>query len=144
MTWKEVEERVRGPDEISTDALKSISDYDYCDANNEYVQRFWRVFDAFTNKEKSMFLKFVWGRSRLPGKERLRDRLFKIALMTSRGDGHFPMSHTCFFTVDLPCYTNDEICKTKILYAITTCGSIDTDNYATSIYEAGGNYDDSD
>ena len=27
---------------------------------------FWRVFESFTDEERTMYLKFVWGRSRLP------------------------------------------------------------------------------
>ena len=29
-----------------------------------------------------------------------------------------PMSHTCFFTVDFPPYTNYEILKEKLMYAM--------------------------
>ena len=143
LSWEDVEERVRGPSEISVDALKSITNYTNCASNNKYVLRFWRVFTGFTNSERSMFLKFVWGRSRLPTMERLQDQKFKIALLEGRGD-HFPRSHTCYFTLDLPSYQTDEKCRSKMLYAITTCGSIDTDAQRHNIAEAGGNYDDSD
>ena len=146
LSWEEVEERVRGPSEISVDALKSITNYTNCASNNEYVLRFWRVFTGFTNEERSMFLKFTWGRSRLPTIERLKDQQFKIALsnLGSASNEHFPQSHTCYFTLDLPCYQTDEKCRSKMLYAITTCGSIDTDAQRHNIAEAGGNYDDSD
>lgn len=52
----------------------------------------------------------------------------------------FPLGHTCGFTFDLPRYTTDEICKTKILYAITACGEIDTDGYSLT-QEPGTGYD---
>ena len=148
LNWKEVEERVRGPSEISVEALKSITDYDCCSHDNEHIVRFWRVFEDFTNEQRSMFLKFVWGRSRLPIAERLKDQRFEIYLMGKNEykdhNLNFPQSHTCYFKLDLPRYTTDEACKAKILYAITACGEIDTDEGAYNIDEAGGNYNDSD
>lgn len=146
LNWKDIEERVRGPNEISVEALKSIAYYSCCSSSDEYVERFWRVFSDFTNEERSKFLKFVWGRSRLPPQERLRDQNFTIYLMdASRFSDHnkqFPCAHTCGFTLDLPRYTTDEACKSKILYAITMCGEIDTDgSYYTTGLEEGYNSD---
>ena len=109
LSWNDIETRVRGPDEISTAALKSITSYSCCDSENDYVKRFWRVFDAMSQPERSNFLKFVWGRSRLPPAERLRDQTFYIMLFSegrfSDHDKQFPLAHTCSFTVDLPRYT---------------------------------------
>ena len=33
---------------------------------HEVVQRFWRVMEGLSNKDRSLFLRFTWGRSRLP------------------------------------------------------------------------------
>ena len=133
LTWKDLEEKVRGPSEISVADLKSITDYSNCNPQNEYIQRFWRVFSTFTNQQKSMFLKFVWGRDRMPSVEDLGSQKFKIVLFeeskSNNHDGIFPEAHTCFFQVNLPRYTTDGACKSKTLYAIETCGSIDTDFY---------------
>ena len=136
-SWIEVERRVVGPSTISTDTLKSITDYSNCSPDNEFVKRFWRVFDKFTDSQKSMFLKFTWGRSRLPPAERLNDQRFKFLLFDSsrfdNHDTHFPEAHTCYFQFDLPRYTTDEACREKILYAIESCGGIDTDRGARDI-----------
>ena len=137
LSWRDVEERVRGPSEISVAALKSITEYSSCSADNEYVKRFWRAFEEFTNEERSMFLKFVWGRARLPPADRLKEMPFKLVLLDDNRftdhNSHFPEAHTCFFQFDLPRYTTDEACKSKILYAIEACGEIDTDNSSYSI-----------
>lgn len=81
-----------------------------------------------------MFLKFVWGRDRLPSSDKLKDQEFKIILFDSdKAPDHntiFPEAHTCFFQLDLPRYKTDEAAKSKILYAIEACGSIDTDHDA--------------
>lgn len=34
--------------------------------NEKLVQWFWEVMEEFTNQERSLFLRFVWGRTRLP------------------------------------------------------------------------------
>jgi hypothetical protein len=137
LSWRDVEERVRGPSEISVAALKSITEYSSCSSDNEFVKRFWRVFEEFTNEERSMFLKFAWGRGRLPPTERLKDQNFKLYLFDqykfTDHNLHFPEAHTCFFQFDLPRYTTDEACKSKILYAIAACGEIDTDGSSYSL-----------
>ena len=148
LNWRDVEERIRGPSEISVATLKSITEYSNCSAENEYVKRFWRVFEEFTNEEKSMFLKFVWGRARLPPADRIREQMFKLLLFDdyrfSNHDIQFPQAHTCWFQLDLPRYTNDEACKSKILYAIQACGEIDTDGSSYSVADASAGWDDSD
>lgn len=36
------------------------------DADAPLVQWFWEVMEEFSNSERSLFLRFVWGRTRLP------------------------------------------------------------------------------
>lgn len=36
------------------------------EANDKLVQWFWEILSDFTNQERSLFLRFVWGRTRLP------------------------------------------------------------------------------
>jgi len=36
------------------------------EATAPLVQWFWEVMDEFSNQERSLFLRFVWGRTRLP------------------------------------------------------------------------------
>lgn len=95
------------------------------------------MFESFTQPERSSFLKFVWGRATLPQGDKLNSVGFKLMLeYEGKYENHdimLPNSHTCFFQFDLPRYTTDEICKSKILYACTTCGSIDTDNQANEV-----------
>jgi hypothetical protein len=42
-----------------------------------------------------------------------------------------PRSHTCFFAIDLPNYTKEEILRAKLLYAATYCSAIDNDSSAS-------------
>ena len=68
-TWKEIEYKIVGKKEIDVDHLKQMTTYNNADANTEEVLRFWRVLSEFTNEEKQLYMKFVWGRSRLPLKD---------------------------------------------------------------------------
>lgn len=45
-----------------------------------------------------------------------------------RPDNNYPMSHTCFFILDLPNYSSPEKLHDRLLYAIHNCQDIDTDN----------------
>jgi hypothetical protein len=52
------------------------------------------VFEGFNDKERELYLKFVWGRSRLPyDTENIRDR-HEIYLESDKGDMDFPEAHT--------------------------------------------------
>uniref|UniRef100_A0A7S3K931 HECT domain-containing protein n=1 Tax=Euplotes crassus TaxID=5936 RepID=A0A7S3K931_EUPCR len=129
LSWQEFEERIRGPNEISAEVLQSITTYPGCSSSNEGVKRFWRVFKAFSNEEKSRFLKFVWGRDRLPIKSKLKAE-FKLDMYhnsSAANDAKLPTSATCYFRLYIPNYTTDEICRSQLLLAINSCGEIDND-----------------
>jgi len=66
LTWDEIETRACGDKALDIDKLKNITEYYGCSADNEFVQRFWRVLADLTEEEQTLYLKFVWGRSRLP------------------------------------------------------------------------------
>jgi len=65
LTWEEVELRACGPKDVNTDALKAISEYNV-GADNKHIKWFWQMFEAFPQKSRREYLKFVWGRSKLP------------------------------------------------------------------------------
>jgi E3 ubiquitin-protein ligase HERC1 len=65
LTWEEVELRACGPKDINIDALKAISEYNV-GADHKHIKWFWQMFENFTQMERRKYLKFVWGRSKLP------------------------------------------------------------------------------
>ena len=100
------------------------------------IKNFWKAMSNFTNEERMLYLKFVWGRSRLPLSAEGFDSKHKIARDYSNNpNNHLPLSHTCFFTIDIPSYSTYEILYNKILYAIRFCNEIDTDFTATGALE---------
>lgn len=65
-TGPELENTVCGNPEISVESLRSITTYRGIEPLAPLVKWFWQVLEEFTNLERSLFLRFVWGRTRLP------------------------------------------------------------------------------
>lgn len=65
-TAYELETMVCGSADIPLGLLKSVATYKGIDPAAPLIQWFWDVMEAFNNAERSLFLRFVWGRTRLP------------------------------------------------------------------------------
>ena len=79
--------------------------------NDPHIAILWEVLTSFTMEQRSMFLSFIWGRNRLPATDdEWGEQCMKIhTLENSRPDGHFPVSHTCFFSLEWPRYSSTEV-----------------------------------
>ena len=130
-SWNKVEELICGQATIDVKLFKQMTTYSNCSLSDRTIQVFWDVVKhKMNNKERSRLLQFAWGRSRLPANKQDFDKKMSILLLDhTDGDpnDYLPVSHTCFFQLDLPRYTDADIMYTKLVYAITHCGSIDTD-----------------
>ena len=65
-TGPELEAMVCGSPEIPLALLKSVTTYKGVEAHCGLVRWFWEVMDEYSHVERSLFLRFVWGRTRLP------------------------------------------------------------------------------
>ncbi|TNV74071.1 hypothetical protein FGO68_gene5475 [Halteria grandinella] len=130
LDWRTVEIRATGNKSLDIEKLKAITQYNSCQASEETIQIFWRVLESFNDEERSLYLKFVWGRSRLPA---TTDQKHQITAMQFNQNSCLPVSHTCFFTLDYPRYPTFELAREKILFAIMFCGDIDADRSSGSI-----------
>ena len=129
-TWKQLELLTCGSADVSAEALRARTKYGVGVASTQrHIRYFWAAIRAFTPEQRSLFLRFVWGRSRLPvSAAEWGDTRFTLhTKQTSRPDAHFPVAHTCFFSLELPAYTSASVCHEKLLYAITNCQAIDID-----------------
>lgn len=129
----ELETMVCGSPDIPLNLLKSVATYKGVDAGSPLVQWFWEVMEEFSNQERSLFLRFVWGRTRLPrtiADFRGRDFVLQIMDKYSPPDHFLPESYTCFFLLKMPRYSCKAVLREKLKYAIHFCKSIDTDEYA--------------
>jgi hypothetical protein len=64
---EELELLVVGSPEVDLTLLKAHTQYKNCSADSEIIRHFWTVLDEYSPEDRSRFLQFVWGRSRLPG-----------------------------------------------------------------------------
>lgn len=131
-TADEFETLICGKKEFNVSLLRGNTNYSGCNASDEHIQFFWQVLNELSEEDKEMFLKFVWGRSRLPLTADEFSRPFKITTLSPSSNGTtldqlLPKSHTCFFQLDLPRYTSAEILKTKLLFAIYNCPTTELD-----------------
>ena len=135
LSWEDVELRACGPKDIQTEALKAITDGSDC----KWTKMFWQMFETFTQEERRKYLKFVWGRSKLPNDTSHLEYRHQICVMSHIKKDALPEAHTCFFQVDIPEYESLEIMGKRFRTAIELCGEIDTDYGANNIADEEGN-----
>ena len=125
LTWRQLEEYVCGKMKVDVDFLKSMTTYDDYEETDNIIQWFWEWFTACTEEQKGMYIRFAWGRSRLPKKENFTTK--QVIAKMSGGDGTFPHAATCFFKLKLPNYSSKKILEEKMNYSILNCVEIDGD-----------------
>ncbi len=79
----ELETMVCGNADINLESLKAITSYKNVDINEPIVAWFWEIMEEFSSVERSLFLRFVWGRARLPRTAadfRGRDFVFQVTI----------------------------------------------------------------
>jgi hypothetical protein len=116
LTWQELEVAVAGKPEIDPRVLQANTDYEGYRRDDPTILMFWRVFETFTNEERALWVKFVWGRSRLPQGKRWRKKM-KLTRRPGAPDS-LPLAHTCFFSVELPEYSSEEVMRARLLAAL--------------------------
>lgn len=132
-TWKEMELQACGRPDVDIDLLQANTEYDDdVSPTDAHIQSFWRVLRSFDDCDRSQFLRFVWARSRLPSKTADFQQKFKIHSPTGDGpreepDQYLPKAHTCFFSINLPRYSSDEVMAKKLRYTMYNCIEMDAD-----------------
>ena len=97
--------------------------------SQRHVRYLWQALRKFSPENRARFLRFVWGRTRLPATPaEWGDTRFTLHTRhTPRPDEAYPVAHTCFFSLELPAYTSFAVCYERLHYAITNCLAIDID-----------------
>ncbi len=109
---------------IDLEVLRKHTLYRDLQSSSPLVKYFWQTLESFNQEERQLFLRFVWGRSRLPVSESDWTQQFTLQPMRA-GDEVLPIAHTCFFSIDLPNYSSFEVMRAKLSYAIANCTAID-------------------
>jgi len=137
-TWRELETQVcgRGMTREDVTLLQKNTMYSTHKDNEPLIEWFWQILrDRFDDDQRSLFLMFVWGRSRLPLSSDDFERKMCIQSHSESQNGSapneadkwLPASHTCSFALDLPKYSSFDVLLKQLTTAITTCGVIDGD-----------------
>jgi E3 ubiquitin-protein ligase HERC2 len=143
--WDELEEMICGKPDIDVKLLENITEYSSCSSSDAHIRMFWTAMDEFNNEERSAFIKFTWGRSRLPLNAAGFTQRFKLqSFDKSPADNYLPVAHTCFFSLELPRYTTLEIMKEKLRYAIFNCQAIDGDETSMGMTVAAMGWEEED
>lgn len=96
-----------GSPDIPLHLLKSVATYKGTEPGAPLVQWFWEVMETLSTSERSLFLRFVWGRTRLPrtiADFRGRDFVIQVWLRPFRGElenTHFGLVAQNFRTAGL-------------------------------------------
>jgi len=142
-SWQQLRRQICGVPRVDIPLLKLATQYEGCEEREMWIARFWKVLEMFDDNQRAQFIRFVSGRSRIPARLQDFDKAFRIKyLYTPKNpDLYLPVSHTCFFALDLPKYSSLEIMHEKLLYAITNCNAIDGDmtENARQAFRAGQN-----
>lgn len=118
LTWQETELLACGSPKIDLAVWKQHTRYDGYNEHDEPVQLFWDTLASFSDEQRADFVRFAWGRSRLPrGKW---PQPFKLTKKSGRdATQSLPVAHTCFFSVELPPYATAEKMQQMLLATIT-------------------------
>jgi hypothetical protein len=114
----QVEILIAGNPNFDMDLWKKQTDA--ASINHKTLGLFWQVMESLTPGEQSGFVRFAWGRSRLPAAKE-----FTTKMKLTAGSSTLPIAHTCFFSVELPDYKTVEEMRHGLLTVINFgCGGI--------------------
>jgi E3 ubiquitin-protein ligase HUWE1 len=120
---KELELLISGLPDIDVHDLKEHTDYVGWKSTDKEIVWFWNIVFGLSRNEKASFLQFVTGSSKVPlsGFAELQGmrgvQKFSIHKMSGK-KGALMSAHTCFNSLDLPSYDNEDEMRQKFLLAI--------------------------
>ena len=101
-------------EEIDIDLLRLNTEYDDdVSADDQHILWMWEILKEWDHEKRRAFLRFVWARSHLPPTAKEFKQKFKIQALVGDGprnhpDKYLPKAHTCFFSINLPLYSNND------------------------------------
>ena len=97
-TWEQLRSQICGQPTIDVAMLQQMSQYEGCQSTDPHILFFWQVMNQrFSEQQKSSFLQFVNGSSRLPARAadfEKRFRLQRFYPSTGKADDYLPVAHT--------------------------------------------------
>jgi hypothetical protein len=128
--------------EVDVDLLQKMTEYEGgISPSDSHVKFFWQTLREMDPEQKSLFVNFCSGRSRLPRSAADFPMNFKITAPSGGAlehpDDYLPVAQTCFFSLSLPRYTTYQTCREKIVFAAQHSVFMDYD-FLIRDHEAGG------
>jgi hypothetical protein len=132
----ELEQLICGNSSVDVQLLRQCTEYeDSLTPDTPLVVHFWEVLEEMSPEQRTLFLRFVWARSRMPASLSELSMNFKLQLASHGGtddmkthpDHYLPSAQTCFFSLALPGYSSKQVLKEKLLYAIENSPNMDAD-----------------
>jgi hypothetical protein len=128
---EEIEQLVSGTSNVDVGLLRQCTEYEDIAPDSPLVHNFWSVLESMTAEQRTLFLRFVWARSRMPASTQDLPMNFKLqsgqGAARDKPDSYLPHAQTCFFSLSLPAYSSKEILRAKLLYAINNSPNMDAD-----------------
>ncbi|KFH03526.1 HECT-domain (ubiquitin-transferase) domain protein [Toxoplasma gondii VAND] len=105
------------PSQIKVDCHSSNTTVEGFDADDPYIESFWKILSSFDIFQKQKFLKFVTGSDRAPafGLKEIRMSVQKNGVEPTE---RLPTAYTCFSVLLLPRYASCEKLQRLLLRAI--------------------------
>jgi len=95
LSWSDVEDRCAGNKTLDLEKLKSKTDYQHCSKDDKVVKFFWNVLARMSEEDQTAYLKFVWGRARMPiDVTGMQNHCIEV---TENSTDSLPEAHTCWF-----------------------------------------------
>jgi len=142
LTARDLELLICGNSYIDVELLRRHTKYSGVNPDDPHIDIFWEVLESLDQAHRRLFIKFVWAQEALPSDDaefiRTHTRFLIKASSSAYPDKTLPKSDTCFFNLMLPAYSSKEIMKEKLIYAVTSCSSMDADNDVEDIHERRG------
>jgi hypothetical protein len=110
-SWQQIEILVGGNPVFDLDIWKAHTE---SSLNPKTLELFWKVIESLSPKEQEGFVRFAWGRSRLPPPKEFTVKM----KLTPRGSEKLPVAHTCFFSIEIPEYKTEDEMRHGLLTAI--------------------------
>ena len=97
-TWEQLRSQVCGQPTIDVAMLQQMTAYEGCQSTDPHILFFWQVMNQrFSEQQKSSFLQFVNGSSRLPTRAADFDKRFRLQRFypsSGKADDYLPVAHT--------------------------------------------------
>ncbi|KAK5135797.1 hypothetical protein LTR08_004624 [Meristemomyces frigidus] len=115
---------IEGSPHLDIRALRAATQYQGYDAEDRYIQKFWRIVESWPERKQLQLLKFVTAAERLPvgGAENVTFVISRAMVAdTVERQGYMdrlPTTSTCFGTLFLPEYASKGMLERKLDVAI--------------------------